>query len=60
MVSRLKRAITKRLATKATYTQTIIDLSFELRTLKEKHKRAQQTIRKQNKIIKRLLKGTQL
>jgi hypothetical protein len=60
MVTRLKHAIMKRFATRASYTQTIVDLQFELVALKEKHKKAKTTIKKQRILIKRLLKGTQI
>ncbi len=50
----------KRFATRASYTQTIVDLQFELVALKEKHKKAKTTIKKQRILIKRLLKGTQI
>lgn len=58
MVTRLKRAITKRLAMKENYTQTIADLRFELAKANDRNKKAQSIITRQKRLIKRLLKGT--
>ena len=62
MVSKLKRAITKRLATRANFIQTIIDQKYEIALLKEQlkitcrqYKKSQKIRKKQNKLIKKLL-----
>ncbi len=67
MVSKLKRRISRKLATKASYTRTIAELEHELALLNEKHlivckqyKKSQKIIKKQNKLLKRLLKGTEI
>ena len=57
-VSKLKQFITKRLAMKETYTQTIADLRFELAKANERNKKAQSIITRQKRLIKQLLKGT--
>ena len=62
MATRLKRAIMKRLATRANFIQTIIDQKYEIALLKEQleitckqYKKSQKIIKKQNKLIKKLL-----
>lgn len=63
MVSRLKRAISKRLATRASFIQTIADQEKELALLNERlqivckqYKKSRKLISKQRKLIKKLLK----
>lgn len=62
MVSKLRRAISKKLATRESFIQTIVDQEKEIALLREQlditckqHKKSQKIIKKQNKLIKKLL-----
>ena len=50
----------KRLATRANFIQTIIDQEREIAKLKLANRTLRKNIKKQTKLLKRLLKGTQI